>query len=86
MKHGGAKEVMNMSRDNGVLSRQQAADYLTLSVRTLDELAHEGEIPYSKLGNGIRSRVVYQRKDLDAYIERKRIDPKHVARKILEGA
>ena len=55
-------------------------------MRTLDKLEQEGEIPYSKLGNGIRSRVVYQRKDLDALLERMRIDPKHVARKILEGA
>jgi len=73
-------------RDNGNMNRKDAARYLTISVRTLDKLEQEGEIPYSKLGNGIRSRVVYQRKDLDALLERMRIDPKHVARKILEGA
>jgi len=68
------------------MNRKDAARYLTISVRTLDKLEQEGEIPYSKLGNGIRSRVVYQRKDLDALLERMRIDPKDVARKILEGA
>jgi excisionase family DNA binding protein len=68
------------------MNRKDAARYLTISVRTLDKLEQEGEIPYSKLGNGIRSRVVYQRKDLDALLERIRIDPKDVARKILEGA
>jgi excisionase family DNA binding protein len=72
--------------DNGNMNRKDAARHLTLSVRTLDKLAQEGEIPYWKLGSGLRSRVVYQRKDLDAYVERMRTDPRHVARKILEGA
>jgi len=69
----------------GILTRREAAQYMRLSVRTLDKLGQRGDIPYSKLGNGIRSRVVYQRRDLDAYIERMRIDPKHVARTILQS-
>ena len=75
-----------MLRDNGILTRKEAAVYLRISVRTLDELAQDGEIPYSKLGKGLRSRVVYQRRDLDAYVERSRVDSKRVARKILEAS
>jgi len=74
-----------MFRSNGNLTRKEAAAYLRISVRTLDHLAHEGDIPYSKLGNGPRARVLYQRRDLDAYLERTKVDPKRVARKILEG-
>lgn len=75
-----------MLRDNGILTRKEAAAYLRISVRTLDKLAQDGEIPYSKLGKGLRSRVVYQRRDLDAYVERSRVDSKRVARKILEAS
>jgi excisionase family DNA binding protein len=77
---------MNVLRSNGNLTRKEAAEYLRISVRTLDKLAKEGEIPYSKLGDGIRARVVYQHKDLDAYVERTRVDPRSTARKILEAS
>ena len=77
---------MTVLQSNGNFTRKEAADYLRISVRTLDSLAQKGEIPYSKLGNGIRARVVYQRKDLDAFLERMRIDPKRVARRILESS
>jgi len=77
---------MTVLQSNGNLTRKEAADYLRISVRTLDSLARKGEIPYSKLGNGIRARVVYQRKDLDAYLERVKVDPRRVARRILESS
>jgi len=68
---------------NSNLTRKEAAEYLRISVRTLDKLAQDGEIPYSKLGKGVRGRVLYRQKDLDAYIERTKIDPKRAARRIL---
>lgn len=68
------------------LTRKEAAEFLRISVRTLDKLAQDGEIPYSKLGNDSRARVVYQRKDLQGYIERTRVDPKRTARKIMAGS
>jgi len=67
-----------------LMTRKEAAEYLRISVRTLDKLGHDGEIPYSKLGNGSRARVVYQRKNLDAYLERTEVDPKRTASEILE--
>ncbi len=51
------------------LTRDEAADYLRISVRKLDQLAADGEIQYSKMGNGRRSRVLYRMEDLDQYIE-----------------
>ena len=77
---------MNVLRSNGNLTRKDAAEYLRISVRTLDKLAQSGEILFSKLGNGIRARVVYQRKELDAYLERTKVDPRGTARRILEAS
>ena len=74
-----------MLRSNGNLTRKEAAAYLRISVRTLDNLAQDGEIPYSKLGKGARARVIYQRKELDAYLERVKVDPKRVARRVLDA-
>jgi excisionase family DNA binding protein len=67
------------------LTRKEAAEYLRISVRTLDKLAQDGDIPYSKLGNGSRARVVYQRKNLDAYLGRTEVDSKRTARKLIDG-
>ena len=75
-----------MLRSNGNLTRKEAAEYLRISVRTLDKLAQKGEIPYSKLGNGVRARVLYQQRTLDAYLERTQVNPKRVARQILDGS
>lgn len=44
----------------------RAADYLSISVRALDELQRQGHIIPKKLG----SRRVYLRKDLEDYLER----------------
>ena len=68
-----------------LLTRKEAAEYLRISVRTLDKLGHDGEIPYSKLGNGSRARVVYQRKNIDAYLHRTEVDSKRTARRLIEG-
>jgi excisionase family DNA binding protein len=76
---------MTVLQSNGNLTRKEAADYLRIGVRTLDNLAQKGEMQYSKLGNGIRVHVVYQRKDLDSHHERIHVDRKLLARKIVEG-
>lgn len=57
---------------------------MRISLQTLDKLGQEGKIPYFKLGDGIRARVLYRRKDLDAFLERTRVDPKRVVREILD--
>lgn len=55
------------------LNRHEAADYIDVSLRKLDQLAADGEIPYSKLGVSPRSRVLYCRDDLDKYIENNKV-------------
>jgi excisionase family DNA binding protein len=76
---------MIVLRDNGALTRREAAEYLRISVRTLDKLAKERKVSCSKLGDGLRARVVYQRRELDAYLERMKVDPRGIARKILDA-
>lgn len=56
------------------LTRQEAAAFLRISVRLLDQKAAKGEIAYYKLGNGPTSRVLYQFKDLKKYIEKCRVE------------
>lgn len=46
--------------------RKDAAYYLGISLRALDELASDGEV----VKTHIAGRVLYDRADLDAYIER----------------
>lgn len=56
------------------LTRQEAAHYLRISVRLLDQKAAQGEIVYYKLGNGPTSRVLYKFEDLKRYIEKCRVE------------
>lgn len=46
------------------LSRPEAADYLRVSLRTLDGLAASGDPPAIRLG----TRVVFDRADLDVFM------------------
>jgi len=55
--------------ENDLLEREQAADYLHICVDQLDALARKGKITRIKLGSG-RARVLYRRRDLDAYLDR----------------
>jgi len=52
-----------------LMTRKEAARYLRLSVRKLDLLAAKGEIRRVKLGDGKRARVLFRRRDLDAFVE-----------------
>lgn len=53
------------------IRRRDAAHYLCVSLRTLDRLAAEGNIPFCKL-EGV---VVYDRQDLDAFISKRKVRP-----------
>lgn len=52
---------------DALLPRQEAADRLCISVRTLDDMEEAGEIQAVR----IRGRVLYAPETLDAYIRRR---------------
>lgn len=52
-----------------LVTRKEAARYLRLSLRKLDDLASTGEIRRLKLGKGKRARVMFRLEDLDAFVE-----------------
>ncbi len=54
------------------MNREQAAEYLGLSVPTLcqDVVTHRLKLPYAKLGR----RVVYTRSQLDAWLAAKTVN------------
>lgn len=54
-----------MMSQRGALSRDDAADYISLGISKLDELLTAGEIDKVKIGR----RTVVPVKSLDAYIE-----------------
>jgi len=66
-----------------LLNREEAAEFLRVSVRSLDRLASKGEIPYSKIGK----KVVYSQTDLESYFRKMRIgnQAREVAKKIREA-
>ncbi len=57
------------------LSSEQAAHYIGVTPKTLAQWRVTGRnrIPYYKLGNGPRARVVYDVADLDAFLERSKV-------------
>lgn len=52
-------------------TREEAAEYLRMSTRTLDTLASQGDIRRAKIGNGAKCGVLYRRVDLDAFVEQR---------------
>jgi excisionase family DNA binding protein len=52
---------------DALLTRDEAADILSISTRTLDDLADAGEIQPVRIGG----RVLYSPETLDAYIRRR---------------
>ena len=52
---------------DALLTREEAAERLSISVRTLDDMAEAGEIQPVR----IRGRVLYAPETLDAYIRRR---------------
>jgi hypothetical protein len=56
---------------SGLLTTVEAAEYLRLSPRTLEDMRVTGNGPrYFKLGPGKRSKVVYRKEDLELWIGR----------------
>ena len=53
------------------LRTEEAARYLGIHPNTLRRLAHAGEIPYIP-GNGLRSPWLFDIRDLDAWIEKRK--------------
>jgi hypothetical protein len=54
---------------SGLLTTVEAAEYLRLSPRTLEDMRVTGNGPrYFKLGPGRRSKVVYRREDLEGWL------------------
>jgi len=53
-----------------MLKTREAADYLGISTWTLRRLMNEGEIAYVKYRGGAAN---FDPRDLDAYIERKKV-------------
>jgi excisionase family DNA binding protein len=51
-------------------TRDEAAKYLRVSLRTLDKLTAEKEIIAARIGGPRRGRVVYPQENIDAYITR----------------
>ena len=54
---------------DGFLAKKEAAAYLSLSPRTLDNLVARGDLPAFK----VTRKVLFRRRDLDALAERHRV-------------
>jgi len=55
----------NRPMGEGALTRERAARYLGISTRQLDKLASDGDVPRTR----VRGKTVFQRKNLDAYLD-----------------
>lgn len=74
---GGLKSVIQMMRGTPAkpasdrMSEQEAADWLGVSVFTLQRIRKRGEIGHAKVGN----RAQYTAKDLQSYVDSKSSKP-----------
>jgi len=67
----------------GFLSKKAAAEYLSVSERTLDILVSKGELPAYR----VTRKLTFRTADLDALAERRRIRSGHeIAAEVLEEA
>ena len=71
-----AAEPTTASNRRRLLSTEQAADYLGVSVRTVKHLMSSGQIPYVKIGRATR----LDQGDLDDFIARNRRKQRHPMR------
>lgn len=55
-----------------MMDRKEAAAYLNISLRTLDELTKNGKIKYSKIESAVR----FKQSELDAYVTRNEVKMK----------
>lgn len=68
-----------------LLTRQEAATFLRLSLRKLDALSANGELRRVKFGEGQRSRVLFRKEDLEAFVYANLSEDQHnVARRVAQ--
>ena len=65
-----AQKYSLQPQDRRYLRREAAAEYLSCSVRYLDQLKANGEIPFIRMASKI---VVYDIEDLDQYMARLKV-------------
>lgn len=58
-----------------LMDRKEAAAYLNISLRTLDELTKKGNIKYSKIESAVR----FKQSELDAFISKSEVKIKKFA-------
>ncbi len=61
--HNVLEEFQNRKKPKENLNKKEAAEYLRISVSSIDRKIKEGRIKFSKLGG----RVVFKKSDLDNY-------------------
>lgn len=59
----------NLTVKSGFVSKRAAANYCSLSPRSLDYARERGDLPYHKVGK----KVVFQMKDLEDFMKRYRV-------------
>lgn len=67
------KQSEQQGRYDKPLTRDEAAEYLQVHPDTLYRWARDGEISYSRLGDGKTAPMRFWKKDLDAFLSKKRI-------------
>lgn len=56
-------------QDSELMTTQEAAKYLRISARSMERYRVTGQGPnYTKVGPGLRSRVLYRKTDLDVWL------------------
>ena len=76
------KAIIEEHAPQRYLRREQAAAYIGCSLRQLDELKHNGELPFHRLG---RRLIVFRIDDLEAFMDRYRVVPPGLGRAAADG-
>jgi len=58
--------------DREIMSKKEAAEFLRISISTLERLMRENKIPYAKI-NKTRRKVLFLKEDLISWVKRKRV-------------
>lgn len=58
--------------DKEIMSKKEAAEFLRISVSTLERLMRENKIPYAKI-NKKRRKVLFLKEDLLKWVKSKRV-------------
>ncbi len=66
-----AAKVASVPPQTRVLTQSEAAEYLRVSVKTLQRETRAGRVPASRIGR----RLLYTVDDLDEYLRRMRVHP-----------